>query len=85
MAEAVGPIGELAAPKQGTLLPGDDLAPNHAKVLAALPARKALTSESLARATGLSSSEVRAALGVLDTTRLVVRQGEGWRRAPASG
>ena len=85
VAEAVGPIGELAPHKQGTLLPGDDLAPSHAKVLAALPARKALTGEVLARLTGLSGGEVRAALGVLDTTGLVMRQGEGWRRARAPG
>jgi DNA processing protein len=81
VAEAVGPIGELAPHKQGILLPGDDLAPNHAKVLAGLPARKALTSEALARLTGLSGGEVRSALGVLDSDGLVVRQGEGWRRA----
>jgi DNA processing protein len=84
-AEAVGPIGELAPARQGTLLPGDGLSPNHAKVLAALPPRKALTHGALARLTGLGGPEVRSALGVLDADGLVVRQGEGWRRAPSQG
>lgn len=81
LAESVGPIGELAPHKQGVVVPGDDLAPSHRTVLAGLPARKALTVEELARCCGLSSVEVRAALGALDLADLVVREGDRWRRA----
>ena len=82
VAEAVGPIGELAPRKEGEALPGDDLEPHHRVVLAALPARKSATTEELARLSGLSSTEVRGALGALDLAGLAQRQGEGWRRPP---
>jgi DNA processing protein len=84
VAELVGPIGELAPRKEGGVLPGDDLEPNHRVVLAALPARKPATTEELARRSGLSSTEVRSALGALDAAGLAQRHGEGWRK-PASG
>lgn len=80
VAEAVGSIGELAPPKRGEVLPGDDLAPGHRTVLAALPPRKAVTPEELARSSGLSGAEVRGALGVLDVAGLVQREGDAWRR-----
>lgn len=80
VAEEVGPIGELAPRKEGPALPGDDLEPNHRIVLAALPSRKPATIEELARLSGLSSTEVRGALGALDLEGLAQRQGEGWRR-----
>lgn len=83
VAEAVGPIGELAPPKQGTVLPGDDLAPNHRAVLAALPPRKALDIPELARRTGLGVAEVRGALGTLDLEGLVEGVDGEWRRTRA--
>jgi DNA processing protein len=82
VAEAVGPIGELAPRKEGAGQPGDDLEPNHRIVLAALPTRKPVTTEELARLSGLSSTEVRGALGALDLAGLARRHGEGWRRPP---
>jgi DNA processing protein len=81
VAEAVGPIGELAVRKEGEVLPGDDLEPHHRTVLAALPRRKPVSVEDLARRTGLSTTEVQGALGGLDLGGLAQRQGEGWRRA----
>lgn len=85
VAEAVGPIGELAPWKHGTVLRGDDLAPSHRAVLSTLRRRKGLPAEELSRRTGLSAAEVRAALGALDLAGLVVRDGEQWRRARAEG
>jgi DNA processing protein len=80
VAEAVGPIGELAPRKKGQVLPGDDLAPSHRSVLAALLVRKGLTVAELARRTGLSSAEARGALAALDLAGLARREGEDWRR-----
>jgi DNA processing protein len=78
--EAVGPIGELAPHKQGQTEPGDDLLPAHQTVLAALPTRKAVTPEDLARCSGLSVPEVRGALGALEVAGLALRAGDGWRK-----
>lgn len=85
VAEAVGPMGELAPRKQGVVLPGDDLAPSHRTVLAALLPRKALTVEELARRTGLGGAEVRGALATLELGGLAGREGLDWRRAPRRG
>ena len=84
VAEAVGTIGELAPRKAGEVLPGDDLEPHPRTVLAALQPRKPVVAGELARRTGLSTSEVRGALGVLDLAGLAERHGDGWRRARSS-
>ena len=80
VAEAVGPIGELAPRKAGEQVPGDDLASSHRTVLAALLVRKGLTVAELARRTGLGSAETRGALAALDLADLARREGEDWRR-----
>jgi DNA processing protein len=80
VAEAVGPMGELADRKQGAVLPGDDLPPSQRTVLAALPTRKAVTAEGLAPRCGLSPGEVRGALGALELAGLALRDGEVWRK-----
>ncbi|SDO72845.1 DNA protecting protein DprA [Pedococcus dokdonensis] len=80
VAESVGQVGELAPRKQGATEPGDDLAPHHRVVLAALPHRAPIAVAELARRTGLSVIEVRGALGALDVAELALQQGEGWRR-----
>lgn len=80
VAEAVGPIGELAPHKQGAAERVDELLPTHQVVAAALPTRKAVTAEDLARRCGLATHEVRGALGALDVAGLALREGDGWRK-----
>jgi DNA processing protein len=85
VAEAVGPIGELAPRKQGVVLPGDDLAPSHRTILATLLTRKGLTVEELARRSGLGGAEVRGALAALELGDAARKVGADWRRAPREG
>jgi DNA processing protein len=80
VAEAVGPFGELAPRKQAPPERADALSPSHQAVLAALPPRKAVTAEELARRCGLAPHEVSSALGVLDVAGLALREGVGWRK-----
>ncbi len=80
VAEAVGPIGELAPHKSGPAGAADDLEPRHQSVLAALPVRKAATADVVARACGLTVPEVLGALGTLDAAGLVLRDDRGWRK-----
>jgi DNA processing protein len=80
VAEAVGPIGELASHKSGPAGAADDLEPRHQSVLAALPVRKAVAPDAVAKACGLAVPEVLGALGVLDAAGLVVRDEAGWRK-----
>jgi DNA processing protein len=80
VAEEVGPIGELAPRKQELPGPGDALLPCHQAVLAALPTRKAVSTEDLARRCGLAAHEVRGALGALDVAGLAIREGDRWRK-----
>ena len=58
----------------------DGLPHSHQAVLAALPTRKAVTAEDLARRCGLAPHEVRGALGALDVAGLALREGDGWRK-----
>lgn len=60
----------------------DGLDGNASVVVDALPARGAATTEALARAAGLSEAEVVAALGLLELSGRVRRDGTRWRRAP---
>jgi DNA processing protein len=85
VAEAVGPIGELAPRKQGPTQPHDDLLPGHQAVLAALPVRTMVTPDELARQCGFTPHEVLGALGVLDAAGLVLREEGGWRKPPSRG
>ncbi len=60
--------------------PGDDLDPPTRRVWEALPWRAACGVVELARAAGVGTEQVRAALGVLELDGRVVRSGQGWRR-----
>ncbi|NYG05912.1 DNA processing protein [Phycicoccus badiiscoriae] len=80
VAEAVGPMGELAPRKQGPSRREDALAPSHQTVLAALPTRKAVTLEELARRCGLAPQEISSALGILDVAGLALREEGRWRK-----
>ncbi|MGA8980285.1 MAG: DNA-processing protein DprA [Pedococcus sp.] len=85
VAEAVGPIGELAPVKRGPVLLGDDLDPAHRAVLGALRVQTPLTLDDLARQCGVSTREVMGALGVLSLNHLAVQDGDGYRRVRAGG
>lgn len=80
--ELVSPIGAAPAPEpevaRGLL---DDLGPEQARVLDAMPARAAAQSESLVRSSGLAPAQVASALGFLELAGRVVREGARWRRA----
>lgn len=85
--ELITPVGTLdpdaersrASDRQaGGLL--DGLEPVSATVLDAMPARGTAEVAGLARAAGLSEREVRGALGLLELSGRVRRDGERWRR-----
>ncbi|MCR2053747.1 DNA-protecting protein DprA [Actinomyces bowdenii] len=90
--ELVGPLGAIdadAARAEDPRLAGsgllDGLDPASAVVLDALPARASATTESIARASGLSVREATAALGILELAGRAERGGKGWRRRSPSG
>jgi DNA processing protein len=83
VAEAVGPIGELAPRKQAPPARGDELTPQHQVVLAALPSRKPASLDDLARRCGLTAREVSSALGVLALAGLALQVDGGWRKPAA--
>jgi len=74
--------GGAPAPQQHELDPGllDGLDPLARQVLDALPARSSAAVPSLVRSSGLSSIEVRAALGRLELAGRAARDGAGWCR-----
>lgn len=80
--ELAGPIGSVD-PRPGPIAPGllDDLDPESARVLDALPVRAAAGTDALVRTAGLAPAAVIRALGVLELSGKVTRQGERWRRA----
>jgi DNA processing protein len=82
VAEEVGRMGELAAPKRGRAEPEDQLDPVHRVVLAALPLRAAVPVDDVARRAGVAVAEVVAALGVLTLDNLAVKEGGGYRKLP---
>lgn len=84
--ELVAPMGERL-PTDPPVPPGllDDLDPVAARLLDALPARGTAAVPSLARAAGLGTTEVRAALGTLELAGRVERVGGGWRRRRPAG
>jgi DNA processing protein len=82
VAELVGPLGDVAPVKRGASRAGDEHDAAHRAVYAALPVRKAATVEELARRCGQSTSDVLAALGVLELSGLARRSlGDGWSKA----
>jgi DNA processing protein len=82
VAEAVGPIGELAPDLRPAGTAGDDLDETESAVLGALPVRRPVSPKDLARRCGLGVPEVVGALGLLAAEGLVSRRGEGWIKAP---
>ncbi len=79
--ELVSPAGEGLVPDPD-VTPGllDDLDPLQSRVLDALPARAAAPVVSVARVAGVSESEARSALGLLELAGRVRRRGERWAR-----
>lgn len=79
--ELLAPAGEHL-PEQPELGGGllDGLDPLARQLLDALPMRAAAPVASLARASGLSTSEVRSTLGHLELAGRAERHGTGWRR-----
>lgn len=63
----------------GNLL--DGLEPREARVLDAMPARRAAEPERIARSAGLGDKETLSALGLLELAGRVVREGRAWRRS----
>jgi DNA processing protein len=79
--DLVGSIGtDLAAEPRGPQRPGDGLSLELRRALDALPVRRPADLDSLARAAGLTESEVRSALGRLELAGLAARVGTGWCR-----
>src|SRR5699024_10057256 len=80
--ELVSPIGTVA-PSEPAVQPGllDDLSPEQARVLDALPARAGAAFDSVVRASGLNTTSVSTALGLLELAGRVQRSGSRWRRA----
>lgn len=75
-------IGDGAPARREEPRPGDGLDPVAKAVLDALPVRRAVTVESIARVAGLGTDESRAKLGRLLLAGLAEKQGANWRRAP---
>ena len=79
--ELIGSIGtDLAAEPHGPQRPGDGLPLELRRALDGLPVRRPAEVDSLARAAGLTESEVRSALGRLELAGLAARVGTGWCR-----
>ncbi|WP_371526926.1 DNA-processing protein DprA [Streptomyces sp. NBC_01283] len=77
--ELVGDMGELAPERRGPVVPRDLLAPDAARVLAALPARGSASPREIALGAG---TVVDAAIGRLYELRslgFVERHGDGWQ------
>jgi len=84
-AEAFGDYGcDLAPSRRGPTFAGDELDEPAARLLSALPVRKAVPVSRLAVSSGLSVAQVRSVLGRLDLSALAERHGEGWRQGPAA-
>ncbi|NLE70557.1 MAG: DNA-protecting protein DprA [Actinomycetales bacterium] len=80
-AEVLELVGPTPAPEPATVpRPGDDLDPVERRTLDALPVRRAVPEDVLARTAGLALPEVRAALGRLELVGLARREGGAWRR-----
>ena len=85
--ELVAPLGSVDPEASRAAAPGnagsgllDGLTGDAAVVLDALPARATATVEALARSAGRSESEVVSALGLLELSGRVERDGMRWRR-----
>ncbi|TDE88283.1 DNA-protecting protein DprA [Occultella glacieicola] len=86
VAELVQPVG-TALPEEPAVAAGllDDLDGEQARVLDALPARGGAVFGAVVRSAGMDEVSVRAALGFLELSGRVTREGGAWRRARVRG
>jgi DNA processing protein len=83
--EMVGRVGvDLAPIPQGEVRPRDELTPDLARVLDAMPVLRAQGPARIATTAGLPLSEVERALGRLDLLGLAEEFSGGWRLAKAA-
>ena len=84
--EAVGGIGvDLAPEPSGRVDPRDALDPLASRVLDAVPVRRAVTLESVARTAGVTPAETSAALSLLELAGFVRRGPDGWALTRTAG
>jgi DNA processing protein len=84
--DMVGDLGiDAADDAQGEARPWDALAPTARDVLEAMPARKAVTVDTICRDTGLEAAACITALAELSLAGLVVSGTEGWQLARRGG
>ncbi|WP_263165288.1 DNA-processing protein DprA [Streptomyces sp. SCSIO ZS0520] len=79
--ELVGGIGELAPERRGPVVPRDLLAPQTARVLAALPGRGTATVEHIARGAATTNDEATTRLYELRSLGFAERAADGWKLA----
>ncbi|MFJ4878732.1 DNA-processing protein DprA [Streptomyces sp. NPDC088745] len=84
VAELVGEIGDLAPARRGPVLPKDLLDPVTARVLEALPARRAADARDVAREAATTRDEALARLYELHSLGFVERRGDGWQLASSA-
>ncbi|GAA3127811.1 DNA-processing protein DprA [Streptomyces rectiviolaceus] len=77
--ELVGDMGELAPERRGPVVPRDLLAPDAARVLAALPARGSASAREIALGAGTAVDEAVGRLYELRSLGFVERHGDGWQ------
>ncbi|MGW0536164.1 DNA-processing protein DprA [Streptomyces sp. NPDC003032] len=77
--ELVGGMGELAPERRGPVMPRDLLAPEAARVLAALPARGRATARDIAVGAGTTGDDAVGRLYELQSLGFVERHGDGWQ------
>ncbi|MFJ2741322.1 DNA-processing protein DprA [Streptomyces sp. NPDC087440] len=82
--ELVGEIGDLAPARRGPVLPKDLLDPVTARVLEALPARRAADARDVAREAATTRDEALARLYELHSLGFVERHGDGWQLASSA-
>jgi DNA processing protein len=82
--DCVGVAGEhTAAPRHGPVLPRDDLDPQQALVLDAVPARGGAGPATIAAAAGVDTDTAIRCLGALAAGGFVTRCDRGWTTRPA--
>ncbi|TGA84938.1 DNA-processing protein DprA, partial [Streptomyces sp. MZ04] len=77
--ELVGDMGEVAPQRRGPVVPRDLLAPQAARVLAALPARGSVAAREIALGAGTAVDEAVGRLYELRSLGFVERHGDGWQ------
>ncbi|MGW7080666.1 DNA-processing protein DprA [Streptomyces sp. NPDC054866] len=77
--ELVGDMGELAPERRGPVVPRDLLAPDAARVLAALPGRGSASAREIALGAGTGVDEAVGRLYELRSLGFVERHGDGWQ------